>query len=414
MLQCSLSRIWWKGKPCEDKIDTYRRVRELLLAVSQTESNSMLRSLFAAPQLRPWQAELPEADRQKTRVDALVAYLQDKRAIEGERALVLLLRELATQIDETDERHAQLLTLAQALAAHPTAPDYSPYRGLFPFRAEDSELFFGREDVVEQLLDAVQRQPPLVPLLGASGSGKSSVVFAGLLPRLEAAGGWCTLVFRPWSHRPFEALAATLVDALDPDLPTVTRQEEIGKLADGLAHGTLTLEPFLARLLQKAPDGTHLLLIADQFEELFTLGARGDARALPRHLAKPTLPPPLTRLLTMRADFLGQALRYPILADALQVGDIKLTPMRPAQLQAAIEEPAQAGRCRLLSLASSPASSATSRERPATFRLLQFALSQLWRRQSWGQMTHAAYEAIGGVEGALAQYADEVYGALSP
>jgi hypothetical protein len=113
-----------------------------------------------------------------------------------------------------------------------------PYRGLFAFREQDATFFFGREVFTDKLVEAV-RKKPLVAFIGASGSGKSSVVFAGLVPRLRREGGWLIASFRP-GPAPFRALAAALLPFLDPQKSEVDRLVEIPKLADAFREGLVT------------------------------------------------------------------------------------------------------------------------------------------------------------------------------
>lgn len=331
-----------------------------------------------------------------------------------------------------------------------------PYRGLFHFGPKDAALFFGRETVVETLHRALRRRA-VVPLLGASGSGKSSVVFAGLVPRLEREGHWSYSQFRPGAD-PFHALALALVPLYAPTVDATEAMLQARRLAEALRTGEIPLADVLARIQHSAPQD-QLLLIADQFEELFSIcpeeGLRraflevllpgfapgGDAgfaasdgaggAAAPRSTSGGSAPRLAARLLlTMRADFLGNALALRPFADLFQQeGDgsaaVMLGPMNDTELREAIEKPAAAA-----ALAPAPAVAAA---RPVAFEsglverilndvaaepghlpLLEFALTQLWSRRQGALITYTAYTAIGGVEGSLARHADLCFGALSP
>ena len=120
----------------------------------------------------------------------------------------------------------------------------------------------------------------------------------------------------------------------------------------------------------------------------------------------------VTWVLTLRADFLGYALSYRPLADALEKADLKLGPMNVEELREAIEKPAQTLGVRLEAGLTERILEAVGQE-PGNLPLLEFALTELWKRQSYGQLTHCAYEDIGRVERALVQYAEEVYGKLN-
>ncbi len=318
-----------------------------------------------------------------------------------------------------------------AVALSPLPP--RPYRGLFAFREEDAIFFFGREAFTARLVEAVHRQS-IVAAIGSSGSGKSSVVFSGLIPRLRQpvptehpshitppATHWTIVAFRPGS-RPFYALAAALAPLLEPQLSETEQLIETRKLAEAVSQEVLSLSDVVSRILltQGGPDVGQLLLIVDQFEEIYTLcpepevrrsfldrlleavEARSDRRELS-----------LVLVLTLRADFMGQALTHRPFADALQDADVKIGPMTREELGRAIENPArrqgvafEAGLVeRILDDVG---------DEPGNLPLLQFALTSLWERQTAGSLlTHRAYEAIGRVEGALARYADEVYAGLS-
>ncbi|MBI1878134.1 MAG: sel1 repeat family protein, partial [Chloroflexi bacterium] len=144
-------------------------------------------------------------------------------------------------------------------------PD-NPYRGLFAFRPEHAHLFFGRETFTEKLVQATDSRS-LVAVLGASGTGKSSVVFAGLVPALlnRSDGRWLFTTFRPGDD-PFLGLANALVPLLDPELSKTRQTGEARDLATRLREGHSPLADYLTTIHHAYPD-SRLLLIADQFEE---------------------------------------------------------------------------------------------------------------------------------------------------
>ena len=125
----------------------------------------------------------------------------------------------------------------------PVSPDDTdeilpcPYRGLFHFGPDDAEFFFGREVFVTQLFQATQNRN-FIPVLGASGSGKSSVVLAGIVPKLQQKGHWKFTHFRP-ENDPFHALALALVPLYTPELDATDRIAQARKLADYFRGGTL-------------------------------------------------------------------------------------------------------------------------------------------------------------------------------
>jgi energy-coupling factor transporter ATP-binding protein EcfA2 len=290
-----------------------------------------------------------------------------------------------------------------------------PYRGLFHFGPGDAEYFFGRESFISELVRATQTRN-FIPLLGASGSGKSSVVLAGLIPKLQQAGHWQFTHFRPGAD-PFHALALALVPLYVNNLDETERIRQARNLAGYFRTGEVLLADVFAQIQQNFPTD-RVLLIADQFEELYTLCTDETTRRnfLDRLLAGIAAPVdriPFAPVLvaTMRADFLGQALSYRPFADVLQNADLKLGPMNRAELTEAIERPAQklgvtfeAGLMeRILGDVEAEA---------GILPLLEFALTELWQRRSGKQLTHAAYEEIGEVQGALGRHANQEYAKL--
>ncbi|UCG25867.1 MAG: serine/threonine-protein kinase PknK, partial [Chloroflexota bacterium] len=294
----------------------------------------------------------------------------------------------------------------------------SPYRGLYAFREEDAPYFFGREAFTERLVSTLG-QRSMAAVIGPSGSGKSSVVFAGLLPALRGQSDVCLFETRP-GGQPFNSLADALLTVLEPEISETARLLEVKQLAKALKEKQLLLSEVIGRIAQKDSNGQHQVLIVDQFEELYTLCTDDTVRhSFPNtlfeavHSSREAGSPNLGLVLTLRADFMGQALTDRPFADALQESDVKLGPMTRAELGRAIESPAakknvvyEAGLVdRILDDVG---------DEPGNLPLLEFALTLLWERRTGRRLTHAAYEAIGRVEGSLARYADEVYEQLSP
>jgi len=294
-----------------------------------------------------------------------------------------------------------------------------PYRGLAAFREQDAKFFFGREQFAQRLEEAIQSQSLTAVIVGSSGSGKSSVVFAGLLPRLRDEGGWQIAHFRP-GERPFRALAGTLLPLLEQDLSETDRLIQAGKLEEALGKGELALTDVVRRVIEKQAEPARLLLVVDQFEELYTLCTEPETR---RQFQDTLLS--IVRsgqqhrdwrfalLLTLRADFMGQALAYRPFADALQQASVLMGPMTRDELRSAIEKPAELQGAALESGLAERLLDDVGEE-PGNLPLLEFALTLLWEHAESGWLTHAAYEAIGRVEGALASYADQVYNTLEP
>jgi serine/threonine protein kinase len=305
-----------------------------------------------------------------------------------------------------------------SLAATPSLPltlPPCPYRGLFAFREEDAPYFFGREDFTDRLSEMAE-QRRLVGVTGPSGSGKSSVVYAGLLPRLQQAASlrqaqgkaWITATLRP-GNRPFESIAAALIPG-----ERLNRLNDLHDLAAELRSGTTNLGAQAQRLLDEHPDANRVLLVIDQFEETYTLCAEVDVRRafLDVLVEGVRRNPALHIVFTIRADFLAQAYSHRPLADALQDSTLILGPMTRVELARAVKEPArkqgvifEAGLIeRILDDVG---------DEPGNLPLLEFALTALWDRQTLRTLTHEAYEDIGRVEGSLARYAEDVHGKLN-
>ena len=202
----------------------------------------------------------------------------------------------------------------------------SPYPGLRPFTERDAHLFFGREVYIKELIGRMARQS-LISIIGPSGSGKSSIVFAGLIPALRA-DNWAIAAFRP-GRRPFDALASTLIAPLNPSLSLASSVEETKHLGPKLRTRTISILDLLFRF-QEDRFKKGLLLFVDQFEELF---AFVDDEAERRDFLDCLLSVSngqiggrgrkIVLLFTLRADFVSQALLDRSLADALQDADVK-------------------------------------------------------------------------------------------
>ncbi|MBW4680128.1 MAG: SUMF1/EgtB/PvdO family nonheme iron enzyme [Microcoleus vaginatus WJT46-NPBG5] len=285
-----------------------------------------------------------------------------------------------------------------------------PYRGLFAFREQDAQFFFGRETFTEQLFAGVQRQQ-LVAVIGSSGSGKSSVVLAGLIPKLREEGSWLIESFRP-NKQPFYELAAALISQLEPELGKTDKTIKAKELAESIRQHGFTAD--VSAILKDNP-GKRLLLVVDQFEELYTgctdteQGQFVDASLAAVESASRTI----TLVLTLRADFYSYIVNYPRFTEALNKYPAQnLSLMQAEEMQAAIELPAQKMGIKLEEGLTERILNDVKQE-PGNLPLLEFALTQLWEKQSRGLLTHQAYSEIGGVAKALSNHAEAVYGKLS-
>jgi len=285
----------------------------------------------------------------------------------------------------------------------------NPYRGLAAFREQDSEYFFGRTEEIEDLQQLILERN-FVAVIGNSGSGKSSLVFAGLLPKIRQTQGWLIATCRPQVD-PFYQIAKTLVDTLYQIEPNeIARWNEIKTLADHFKNQTLEIDQIVQRILQKY-HSDYILLVIDQFEELYTLNSSAiQQRFIDFLLTKPSN---LTLLITLKADFLGYVLNHPNFAKYFGTYQNKmLSNLGIQNLRQAIEEPA-------LKLSTQFENGLIERIiqdvgiQTGSLPLLQFTLQQLWEKREQNKLTHLAYEALGTVTQALTNYADEVYKRLS-
>ncbi len=291
-----------------------------------------------------------------------------------------------------------------------------PYQGLFHFGPENAEYFFGRSVFIEELFQATETKN-FIPLLGASGSGKSSVVLAGLVPKLVNIGHWKFTHFRPGKD-PFNALAQALVPLYAPNLNQTELIAQTRQLTEHFQNNTILLSDVFSQIQHNHPQD-RILLIADQFEELYTLCHDEQTRrqfvdSLLNAFESPNHKPPYSTVLvsTMRTDFLGNVLSYPPLADVLRTGDIKIRSMNTEELTEVIEKPAQKLGVDFEGGLVERILNDVDKE-PGNLPLLEFALTELWKKRTRKQLTHNAYEEIGEVSGALTRYADEKYSKLS-
>ncbi|MFI0819066.1 trypsin-like peptidase domain-containing protein [Streptomyces sp. NPDC021098] len=303
-----------------------------------------------------------------------------------------------------------------------------PFRGLSPFREEDEEFFHGREDDARRLRDALDRGM-LTVVVGPSGCGKSSLVRAGLLPPLRARGVTVSELRPVPGAPPAAALARTVMPLLEPDAGEVERLRRAAELA-ALLQGSAAPEPDAvrapdsrqasngvaadlgARLAALGGQGGHLLFV-DQFEEyaasepaaareLFgLLIALGGEAGPPRERA-------LRIVVTARPETLD-TLVTPHTANVLSDATRFLAPLSSHHLLRAITAPVDAVPGLWFEPGLPERIAADAAEEPGRMPLVEFALTRLWERRSESMLTHATYDALGGVPGALVGYAEDVF-----
>ncbi len=297
----------------------------------------------------------------------------------------------------------------------PTAPQTevippNPYQGLSAFGEEDAAFFFGRDVFVNSLVQATRSQS-LVAVIGPSGSGKSSVVFAGLIPQLRGEGSWLIESIRP-GNQPFFQLASALVRQLEPKIGETEKLRAAAGLAADIQQGKVTLQQVVSNIRERNSD-KRFLLFADQFEELYTLCQKEEQERFTDILLEAIHQKSLTLVFTLRADFYGYVLSYRPFRDALQEFTPQLmSSMSREELQAAIALPAQKLEVQFEAQLQERILDDVGLE-PGNLPLLEFALTRLWSKQQNRTLTHRAYDEIGGVKKALANHAQQVYSQLS-
>jgi oligoendopeptidase F len=321
-----------------------------------------------------------------------------------------LLRERLDQFRERVDEHDSKKAVAGPAPIGPS----SPYPGLRPFRPEEAPIFFGRGREVDALLVRL-REPTqrFVAVVGASGSGKSSLVHAGLLPRLkdgalEGSRNWPVLDFTPGevSDDPFTALAVKL----DRALPSGRARRPVD-IAKALTDTPERLIEYAAALLAERPADAVVVLFIDQLEELFTTASDNHRRRFIKLLAQAVNDPRLRVLATMRADFLPQGMAHPVLEPLLQAGSFLLGPPGPTALTDMIRRPAeQAGLGLEEGLADQILLDAGG-EPGEALPLVAFCLEALYRRTgpSGHRLTLDAYRKMGGLRGAIGRRAGEIF-----
>ena len=286
------------------------------------------------------------------------------------------------------------------------AEDVCPYVGLEAFTKETARFFKGRDRFVRLLLQKIA-ESSFVPVIGASGSGKSSLVRAGLISELEAQGWLILPPIKPgdFSDNPVMGISSVLAQLCQR---ADTKREISKQIASG------NLEAAIACLTEQK----KILLVVDQFEEVFTVcpAEKEAERQQFIDLLVGITQHPDSRLrvvTTMRADFFENCLGYRGLGEAIQRHQVLLLPMNEEELREAIAAPAEVGQYEL-GEGLLPAILRDVRDEKNVLPLLEFALTQLWENREKRRFTFAVYDELGGVMGALNQHANSVFDALKP
>jgi basic membrane lipoprotein Med (substrate-binding protein (PBP1-ABC) superfamily)/DNA-binding SARP family transcriptional activator len=421
---------WWRGAPLADLPDDepmageiarleeqHLRARETWVAarLALGEHVQLLPELERMTHHHPlreplWGHLMVALHRSGRPGDALLAF---------QRARAALAEELGTDpsAELTALYEAILVQDPHLLAPMPTSrppPAASapaarnPYKGLRPFTEADADDFFGRDELLRELLERLAAPAqPLLAVVGPSGSGKSSVVRAGLVPALRADGlpglGAVDLVTLLPGRDPSGALAAALA--------TVTAGDTEAAVAPRDATGRLA-----ALLDQRGRAARPLVVVIDQFEEVFTLGAEPAEQrrflddldsALADHSDQ------LRVVVALRADHYDRPLTHPRFGRRVASGTVVALPLAPEELEAAAARPA-----RRVGAALEPALVtalvADLADQPGALPLFQYALTQLFEHRRDGTLTLEAYRAFGAIDGVVSRRADDLHAHLQP
>lgn len=285
-------------------------------------------------------------------------------------------------------------------AAEPAeTPIPNPFKGLCAFDEKDADDFFGRADLIQRLVGALARDGRLVAVVGPSGCGKSSVVNAGLLPALRAGAvlgsdGWTFVRMVPGRHPLDElrvALSAAGVDG--------AREDPLGVLR-AVARGT-------------GPSARDLLVVIDQFEEVFSAASEPDREALLETIAEVTGDPEsrVRVVITLRGDFYDRPLLHPAFGRAFVPSVVSVLPMATDEVEAAIVGPARRAEVEVEpSLLAALVADAVGQ--PGALPFLQFALTELFERRGEARLTLEGYRDLGGLHGVVSRRAEEAFGGL--
>ncbi|GIG85892.1 hypothetical protein Pen02_08280 [Plantactinospora endophytica] len=285
-------------------------------------------------------------------------------------------------------------------------PDDSPYQGLLAYGPERAEWFFGREDVVDDLRQRLTGRR-FVALFGASGSGKSSVLRAGLVPAVTS--------------RPERPPVLVLTPGPDPLGELAVQLARLLRIPAGALRADLAVDPArlhltVRQLLADAPAEAELWLVVDQFEEVFTLCRDADARTgfVAALLAAVAAPDSRLRVvLGVRADFYGHCAELPDLVAALSDAQVLVGPMTAAQVRDAVVRPAErAGAMVEGALVSTIVAQVAGRA--GALPVASHVLLEAWRRRRGSAVTLTGYQAAGGIDGAVAQTAERIWQEFDP
>lgn len=297
--------------------------------------------------------------------------------------------------------------------------DWPPYLGLATYDSGDAGRFFGRDRLVAELLDQL-RGSRFGAVVGPSGSGKSSLLRAGVVPAARKGGlpgghPVVAVVFTP-GPRPLTALRQAMAAAADcAEVSLPARPAEGGEPSDAIeAVGAVGVAVLADGVWGRRPGRPEVLLVVDQFEEIFTLCTdAGERTGFIDALLSARAPDSGVRVLVgLRADFYGHCAGHRGLADALRGTGTLVGPMTAAELREVIVKPAAQQQV-MVDPALVTTIIADAGQEPGTLPLVSHVLRQTWQRRRGKALTMDAYQAAGGLHGAIAHTAEAVYTTLT-
>ena len=370
----------------------------------------------------------PEYDEKKRQWDLVESFFSEFRNPDGSYESYfeaydepsdfkdLLDQHLRDFIADYFEKHPLDKAEVSALFEEPSwDPSKAPFPGLRTFTPEEALIFYGRDREIDALIKKLSELScRLVTVVGASGTGKSSLVAAGMLPALEkdaipGSKDWICLRFTPAEvgDNPFMALSSAFKLII----------EKIGHLPKDMASKLEAypegLKEFIAMATDDKPEWAELLLFIDQFDELFTVVDSKYQRPFIDLLEVATKTKRLRIVITMRAEFYPHCLEWPVLDDLLAGGVYTLLAPKTGALHEMITRPAKLAGLRFEEGLVSRILDDTGSE-PGSLALMAFALNELWQNSKGAGevLSHTAYESYNGVHGAIGKRAEDTFNAL--
>jgi len=299
-----------------------------------------------------------------------------------------------------------------------TAPQIEcPYKGLLSYTVQDADIFCGRTKWIQRLQDDLDQQS-FVALTGASGSGKTSLIYGGLIPKLHADNNWQIVAFRP-KESPFYELSSALIPFLAGHLDPFEQGKEIKRLADSFRLKNVSLFDLSKEIADKQSPESRVLLVIDQFEELYALCPLDDERNLfidflfdAVALSDKQSHRIFNVLISLRADFIGQVISDRKFSSYLTGADLKLAPMSSDELREAIELPAQKTNT-ILEPGFTDYILKICIPGNIPLPLISFSLKCLWEKEHKSALTIRGFEDMGATELTLTNYTEAIYARLS-